>query len=118
MKFLFFNLLNDGGTTFMYPLLLMLLICLALIVKAFLKGDSDGKTQKLISSISLFALVWGTLGHLIGMVAALDTLSLNSDIAYEVLAGGIKVGLLSPIFGMVVFLIARLGIIGLILKKK
>ncbi|WP_170245916.1 hypothetical protein [Tenacibaculum adriaticum] len=52
------------------------------------------------------------------MITALDTLSVNSDIAYDVLAGGIKVGLLSPVFGMIVFLIARLGIIGLILKKK
>ncbi|TYQ00451.1 hypothetical protein C7447_1011067 [Tenacibaculum adriaticum] len=60
----------------------------------------------------------GFLGHMIGMITALDTLSVNSDIAYDVLAGGIKVGLLSPVFGMIVFLIARLGIIGLILKKK
>ncbi len=44
MNFLFFNLLNDGGPTFMYPTLLMLIICIVLLIKAFLKGDESGKT--------------------------------------------------------------------------
>ena len=121
MKPLFFSFsdrLNEGGPFFMYPLLLMLLICIGLTVYAFVKGDTNEKLQKLISSISLFALVWGFLGHVIGMIGAIDAISLTTSISYEVLAAGLKVGLLSPVFGMVVFLIARLGIISLILKRK
>ncbi len=118
MKPLFFNLLNEGGPLFMYTLLILLIVCIALFIKALTKGDADGKAQKLISSLSLFALVWGFLGHMIGLITALDALSVNSDVAYEVLASGIKVGLLSPSFGMVVFLIARIGIISLIWTKK
>jgi len=110
--------LNEGGPSFTYPLVLMLLTCVGLVVFAFIKGDENDKFQKLVSSISLFALVWGFLGNLIGLISAFDAISHATSISYEVLAAGLKVGLLCPVFGMVVFLIARLGIIALIIKKK
>ena len=118
IKPLFINPLSEGGPTFMYPTLILLIICIALIIKGLLKGDADNKIQKLISSISLFALVWGFLGHFIGMIGGMDAISSASDISSGVLAAGIKISLLSPSFGIVVFLIARLGIIALILKEK
>lgn len=122
MKPLFFgqfsDRLNEGGPFFMYPLVLMLLICIGLVVYAFIKGDETNKLQKLLSAISLFALVWGFLGNMIGLITAFDAISISDGISHQVLAGGLKVGLLSPVFGMVTFLIARLGIIALILKKK
>lgn len=118
IKPLFASLLSDGGPTFMYPTLILLIICIALITKGLLKGDADNKLQKLISSISLFALVWGFLGHFIGMIGGMDAISSANDISSGVLAAGIKISLLSPSFGIVVFLIARLGIIALILKEK
>ena len=117
MKFLFFNLLNDGGPTFMYPMLLILIICIALIAKAFFKGDTDGKVVLLIKHISLFALVFGFFGFMFGMIGAFDLIAKASDISADVLAGGLKIGLLSPSFGMFIFLVARLALIGLALKK-
>lgn len=103
----------------MYPLLIMLLICLFLLGKAFFKGDPNEKNRKLVGHISLFALVWGFLGHLVGLIVAFDTISsVKGDIAIPMMANGIKIGLLSPTFGMVIFLIARLGIIGLVIKRK
>lgn len=112
------NLLQEGGPLFMYTTLLALLICIALIIKGFLKGDENGDTRKLIGHISLFALVWGFLGFMTGMIQALDVISQASDISTGVLAVGLKVGLLAPTFGFVAFLIARLGIIGLHIKNK
>ncbi len=113
-----FDRLNEGGPVFTYPIFLMLFICIGLVGYVFLKGDEDNKLQKLVASISLFALVWGFLGNLIGLITAFDHISANGAVSYEVLAGGLKVGLLSPVFGMVTFLIARIGIIALIIKKK
>ncbi len=112
------NFLSEGGPLFMYTILLCLLVCVALIIKAFLKGDANNKTRKLIKHVSLFALIWGFLGFMIGMIGALDAISMAGDIATPVLAGGLKIGMLSPTFGMVAFLIARLGLIGLTLKEK
>ena len=114
----FFDRLNEGGPFFTYPLVLMFIACLGLTIYAFIRGDTTGKYQKLISSISLFALVWGFLGNLIGLIVAFDQISSKGAVSYEVLAGGLKVGLLSPVFGILVFLFARIGIIALIVKKK
>lgn len=115
----FFDRLNEGGPFFMYPNFLILLFCIGLIIYAFVKGDPTDKWRKLLSSVSLFALVWGFLGQMIGLITAFDVISsLEGGISPNILAGGLKVALLSPVFGMFIFLIARIGIIALILKKK
>lgn len=118
MKLLPVSILNDGGPLFMYTTLITLIICLVLIVKAFLKGDENGKAQKLIKSVSLFALVWGFLGMMIGLIGAFDAISISEGISHKLLAAGLKIALLSPAFGMFAFLVARLGIIALIFKEK
>lgn len=117
MNFLIINLLQDGGAIFMYPLLFMLIICIALIVKAFLKSAENEKVVLLIKHISLFALVFGFFGFMMGMIEAFDAVSSATSVHPAVLAGGLKIGLLSPVFGMFVFLITRLGLIGLTLKN-
>lgn len=114
----FLNRLNEGGPVFMYTILILLIVIIALLVKVFLKQENIEKTIRLVSSISLFALVWGFLGQIIGLIQAFDTIQSFGNVSPQVLAGGIKIGLLSPLFGMIVFLIARLGIISLILKQK
>ncbi|QOD60520.1 MotA/TolQ/ExbB proton channel family protein [Polaribacter haliotis] len=112
------NLFEEGGALFMYTILIVLIISIALIVKDFFKPDEKGKTLELIKSLGLFALVWGFLGMMIGFIGAFDAISDSSGVSQSVLASGLKVGLLAPSFGMFAFLVIRLGIIGLILKKK
>jgi len=118
MTFLFANLLNEGGPLFMYTTLLALIICVVLIALTLAKGDANGKKTNLVKHISLFALFWGFLGFFIGLISALDVLTETTDISTGVLAGGLKIGLLSPSFGIVTFLIARVGLIAITLKKK
>ena len=123
MKFLvlgeLFKRLTEGGPVFMYPLFIMMLTCIGLIVFSFIKGDDLGKLQKIVHHIGLFAIVWGFLGQMIGLIQVFDVVSsIEGGVSQNVLAGGLKVGLLCPIFGMFVFLIARLGLIVLTLKKK
>jgi len=114
----FFARLQEGGPFFMYPLLFILILVIVLIVKGFLKKDEVDKTISLISSITLFALVWGFLGHIIGMIGAFDAISAVGDISPSVLAAGLKISLLTTVFGSFVFLIGRLGIIILTWLKK
>lgn len=106
------QLLQDGGPLFMYTLLTLLFITLALIVKGLLKKDYS-KTIKLVSSISLFALVFGLLGQVIGLITAFDSIqSFSPDgINPGVLAGGLKISFLTTSFGFFVFLVGRAGII-------
>ncbi len=115
---MFLSLLNDGGPGFMYPLLVILILVLILIVKGFLKKETSTKTIKLISSITLFALVWGFLGHIIGMIGAFDAIEAVGEISSGVMAAGIKISLIVPVFGSFIFLVGRLGIIVLIWMQK
>jgi len=115
---MFFRILNDGGPIFMYPLLVILILVLILIVKGFLKKENIAKTISLISSITLFSLVWGFLGHIIGMIGAFDSIEAVGEISPAVMAAGIKISLLVPVFGSFIFLIGRLGIIILTLMQK
>jgi len=110
--------LNEGGPFFMYPLLLILVLLIILIAKGFLQKKSIEKTISLISSIALFAIVWGFLGQIIGLIVAFDSIEAVGDVALAVLAGGLKVSFLAPVFGMFTFLIGRLGIILLTWIKK
>lgn len=114
----FFDRLNEGGPLFMYTTLILLLVMIALLIRAFVKPDTRKKTIKIVSSISLFVLVWGFLGQMLGFISAFDAIQAAGDISPSMLAGGIKVAILSPLFGMIAFLIARIGIIILMLIQK
>ena len=110
--------LNEGGPFFMYPLFFIIILLLILIVKGFLQKGSVEKTVSLISSIALFAIVWGFLGQIIGLIGAFDAIESVGDVSPAVLAGGLKVAFLAPVFGMFAFLVGRLGIIILTWMKK
>ena len=107
----FIDRLNEGGSYFMYPLLFILILVLVLIVKGFLQKGNSQKAIRLISSITLFGLVWGFTGQVLGLIGAFDAIELARNISPSVLAGGLKVSFLAPLFGMIIFLIGRLGII-------
>jgi len=102
----------------MYPLLFMIILLFILIVKGFLQKGSVEKTINLISSIALFAIVWGFLGQIIGLIGAFDAIEAVGDVSPPVLAGGLKVAFLAPVFGMFAFLVGRLGIIILTWMQK
>jgi len=102
----------------MYPLLIILILIIILIVKGFLQKGSVSKTISLISSISLFALVWGFLGQIIGLIGAFDAIESYGDVSPAMLAGGLKIAFLAPVFGMFSFLVGRLGIIVLTWMQK
>ncbi|CAL2090101.1 MotA_ExbB domain-containing protein [Tenacibaculum sp. 190524A05c] len=115
-----FKRMNEGGALFTYPIFLILIATIALGVMTLKKeGEKANKFKELISHISLFALVWGFLGMMLGLISAFDAISaINNDIATPVLAGGLKIGLISPTFGMFVFLVGRFILIALAIKNR
>jgi biopolymer transport protein ExbB/TolQ len=110
------NFILEGGPIFMVPLVLLLVVIVFLFVKGL--KDNTEKNQKLINSLALFSFVFGVLGFVIGLLGALEDISIVGDISPAVLAGGIKIGLLAPTFGMVIFLIGKLFTIILTWMKK
>ncbi len=110
------NFILEGGPIFMVPLLILLIIVVILFVKS-LQNNTE-KNLKLIKEISMFAFVFGVLGFVIGLLGALNNIAVASDVSRQVLAAGFKVGLLSPTFGMIIFLVGRLFTIILTSMKK
>ena len=101
----------------MYPLLLLLILVLVLAAKGFLKKEIN-KVIQLLKSITLFALVFGFLGGVLGLIGAFDTMDAVGKVSTEIFAARLKISFLSPAFGMLVFLVGRLAIILLIWLRK
>lgn len=109
------NFIMNGGPIFMVPLVILLIIISILFLKS-IKNNSE-KNRKLINSLALFSFVFGVLGFIVGLIGALEIISLsNNTVSPQVLAGGFKIGLISPTFGTIIFLIGKL--FGIILTSK
>jgi len=112
------SVLNQGGPVFMYPLVCMLILILVLFVKELVKRVHLKTASNLISNISLFAIAWGFLAQIIGLMSALEAIQMASDISPTILAAGLRISFIAPVFGIIIFLIGRLGIIVLTWMQK
>ncbi|MCW3807020.1 MotA/TolQ/ExbB proton channel family protein [Plebeiibacterium marinum] len=106
-----FDKFNDGGPIFSYPIMIMLLIVVFLIVKGFIQGNNNGKTIALLKSVGWFALAWGFLGRTFGLIVAFDNVASRGELTPSLLAEGLKMAILGPLFAIIVFIIARAGVI-------
>jgi len=73
-------------------------------------GVQMGLLEKNISWLGLFialAPMLGFMGTVIGMIGAFDSIQAAGDISPTVVAGGIKVALLTTVFGLVVAIILQ-----------
>jgi flagellar motor component MotA len=114
-----FRIANDGGPLFTYVIFLFLLVIVALFIKSlFDKGKTNKKNIELLKSFGWFVLAWGFLGSNIGLITAFDRIQAAGDIAPSMLAEGLKMALVGPLFGIIVFVVARVCIITLITKSK
>ncbi len=74
-------------------------------------GVQMGLLEKNVSWVSLFislAPMLGFMGTVIGMIGAFDSIEAAGDISPAVVAGGIKVALLTTVFGLVVAIILQI----------
>lgn len=106
----------EGGWQFMIPLIALLLLVIFLFVRG-LKANTE-KNSNLIKSIGLFSFVFGVLGFVLGMLNALDAIAIATSVSRQVLAGGFRVGLITPTFGLFIFLVARLFDIILLWRRE
>ncbi len=122
------NLFYEGGPFFMGILTLILLVVLvmgvtnAIIIFKNNSGLNEKMNQHLsrIKSVGLFGLVFGILGQLIGLYSAFVQIQAMGNVSPAILAGGIKVSMITTIYGIIIFLIAYLIWFGLdaLLEKK
>ncbi len=106
---------REGGSFFMTLILISLLLSIFFLVRGFLSMKKDkvksNKMLKLTVDSSLLGLVLGFLGSVIGLITAFDSVEALGNPDPSVFAGGIKVSLLTATFGLLSFVIARIGIL-------
>ncbi len=106
---------NEGGVFFMSLILICFLFSVFFIVKGIISNKTNNalskKMLKLGIDSSLLGLVIGFFASVIGLITAFDTIEAMGDADPAVFAGGLKVSLLTAVFGLFTFAISRLGVL-------
>ncbi len=108
----------DGGPVFTVVILICLILVLALFAAALMNRANQKKFMSLMKHIGWFAVAWGFMGRTFGLIHAFDAVAAHGELTPSLLADGLKMALVDPLFGIFVFVIARLGIIVLVSLQK
>ena len=116
------NRFMEGGAFFMSLILICLLISIYFIAKSLLNIKSNveisKKMLKHISDSGTLGLALGVMGAFIGLINAVDVLEATGEGDPSIIAGGLKVALLSPLFGLFTFSVSKLAILILRIIQK
>ena len=110
--------IQEGGPAFTVPLVLIIIAIMVLFIIALLGKKKLLHTNQLIGHLSLFAMIWGFLGSTMGLISAFDAIEAVGDVSQPMFAGGLKVALLTTVFGLVTFLIGRVAMLVLTIKSQ
>ena len=110
-----------GGPLFMGILTLLFFIVISLssfsfyliIRKDYKDIDQIRKRLLYIKGFGVLALVTGVLGQLMGLFQAFGVIEQAGDISTSLLAGGLKVSLITTLYGIIIFIVSMLKWIGL-----
>jgi ethanolamine transporter EutH len=102
----------EGGSAGMTLILICLLLAIFFGYRSFtyLKKDESNfqKFLKMTNQIVLLGLVISFANSLLGLITAFDAIeATGGDVEPAIIAGGLKVALLSPLFGLCTFIIGR-----------
>ena len=116
------NRFMEGGAFFMSLVLICLLISIYFTAKSFLNIKSNveisKKMLKHISDSGILGLALGVMGAFLGLISAFDVLEATGAAEPGIIAGGLKVALLSPLFGLLTFSVSKLSILILRILQK
>ncbi len=107
------ELFQMGGMLFMSILTIELGVVVFFIAKSIINNENN--TSK-IKSAGLLAAITGILGQLIGLFDAFEAIQHVGTVSPAVLAAGLKVSMITTMYGIIIYLIAVLA--SLILKVR
>lgn len=101
------------------PLFMGILTCLFVIlvvisvyfILAIASGRASGRQNfrhqlTYLKSVGLFTMITGILGQLIGLMSAFKAIERVGDISPAMLAGGLKVSMITTLYGILIYLIS------------
>lgn len=106
--------LQEGGS-FMYIILVGFLLSLFFIVMAFVKRNKNAKAAhkhiQLANEASIFTLAMGCFASVFGIIELFDMVEALGNVKPNIFSAGLKVSMLTIIFGLFSFTVARIGIL-------
>ena len=98
---------------------ILTLCLLVILVLAFYYGTKVFKADassdpllrhrlKYIISVGILSLVLGIFGNLLGLYSALVAIKKAGHVSMEVMAGGLKISLITPMYGFMIFILSLL----------
>ena len=105
------ELFAQGGI-FMWPLaflgLAALVIALKKAVDVFGAPEEPASYHRpminAVLQLGIFSFFFGILSQAIGLIEALQAIEMMGDVSPAMLAGGLRVSMIAPVFGLVIFL--------------
>ena len=117
-----FNRFLEGGALFMSLILICLLISIFFIIRGIYNLKKNPELSKrmltLINDCGTLAFAIGFFSAFLGIITGFDVLEATGDAMPDIIAGGIKVALLSPLFCLFTLIISKMGIILIRLMHK
>ncbi len=99
-----------GGSLFMTAITFlgfaMLFVTVRSYLKVFFKKQVNGVGVNYIIMFGSLAFIIGLLGQAIGMFQAFGAIQAAGDISPALIAGGLKVSMITPLYGVFFFIIS------------
>jgi len=94
-------------TTVFFIILAIAIYNLVIILRGDYKDITETRAKlRYIKSLGIFAFVTGILGQLLGLFNAFGAIEQAMDISPAIIAGGLKVSMISPIYGILILLMS------------
>ncbi len=111
-----FDLHVEGGFVFMAPLSMLLAVnvCIVLFIVASLiqKKEVNGRWLDVIKQIGGLAAAWGAVSTIVGLYGAFQALEATPEVLpFQVIMGGLKVAVITVIYGLLIFCLSLLAYI-------
>jgi len=117
-----FNRFLEGGALYMSLILICLLTSTFFTVKSLMNlkknVEISKKMIKHINDSGSLGLGLGVMGSFIGLITAFDAIEATGGAEPSILAGGLKVALLSTLFGLFTYSISKLSVLILRIIQK
>ena len=98
----------------MLTIVLLVILVIAVVNGAPLLSNKSVSAEQSINrlgfmkSLGLFAFVLGMLGQFLGLFQAFNVISSGMEISPAIMAQGVKVSMVTSIYGMIIFLVSYL----------
>jgi hypothetical protein len=112
---------NDGGIVFMVPLSILLTINIGLVISIF-RLSQKGNVSKFIEAvrqIGVLAAAFGAACTILGLFQAFSWLASHEEgSSFQVIMGGMRVAVITAMYGLFIFCLSFLSYIILKLTSK